>query len=454
MKFPGELKFPDLDHPGVPVVFHIEGSHAEVTLEGESLGRWSLYDVRADRLVASAFQVDLAGTEVTFVADDPIDFAYRGVEYMAQTWATMKGKKLGARGIAVNRSRKDTRPSRIDEVRAAMESNLENFEPRGLAGERSVQAPPVTASPAQEPASEPSDWDRRDQVAEIPSIGAVPAPAEPEPVPATPPAAADRTGPDILSEQQRLEDERRRLEEERAELARLRAEAEQREANLFEAYRLEMQRLEEERAAMREQTAGELAGAAAVGPGPEPGAGAEEPELEDVTEPAALTEEPDSVQHEMLEPEPETVPEPEPPREPEPVSRSVLDLIEFEEDELAEAVAAEDADVVAAMPDPADELPSDTPAADEPPIDEPPASEPPPEAPSPTPSRAPSPQPQPEPALAGASRERGGLMGAVKAAFRGGPKDHEHQFIEAPGGIGITRYVCEECGYVSISVAS
>ncbi len=45
-------------------------------------------------------------------------------------------------------------------------------------------------------------------------------------------------------------------------------------------------------------------------------------------------------------------------------------------------------------------------------------------------------------------------MGAVKAAFRGGPRDHDHQFVEAPGGIGITRYVCEECGYVSISVGS
>jgi len=42
-------------------------------------------------------------------------------------------------------------------------------------------------------------------------------------------------------------------------------------------------------------------------------------------------------------------------------------------------------------------------------------------------------------------------MGAVRAAFRSSAKDHEHRFIEAPGGIGITRYVCEECGYVSIS---
>ena len=58
---------------------------------------------------------------------------------------------------------------------------------------------------------------------------------------------------------------------------------------------------------------------------------------------------------------------------------------------------------------------------------------------------------EPEPVLTGAGKDRSGLMGAVRAAFKSGPKDHDHQFIEAPGGIGITRYVCEECGYVSIS---
>jgi hypothetical protein len=63
-----------------------------------------------------------------------------------------------------------------------------------------------------------------------------------------------------------------------------------------------------------------------------------------------------------------------------------------------------------------------------------------------------APSPEPEPALAGASKDKRGIMGAVKAAFRSGPRDHTHQFVEAPGGIGITRYVCEECGYVSISV--
>lgn len=65
---------------------------------------------------------------------------------------------------------------------------------------------------------------------------------------------------------------------------------------------------------------------------------------------------------------------------------------------------------------------------------------------------SPAPTPAPEPAMAGAARDRSGLMGAVRAAFKSSAKDHQHQFVEAPGGIGITRYVCEECGYVSISV--
>jgi hypothetical protein len=50
--------------------------------------------------------------------------------------------------------------------------------------------------------------------------------------------------------------------------------------------------------------------------------------------------------------------------------------------------------------------------------------------------------------------ERSGLFGAVRSAFarnRGGV--HEHQFVEAPGGIGIVRQICAECGYISIGVS-
>ena len=66
-------------------------------------------------------------------------------------------------------------------------------------------------------------------------------------------------------------------------------------------------------------------------------------------------------------------------------------------------------------------------------------------------TRSAPPQPSPhEPALAGVD-EKSGFMGAVRAAFNRTSRDHVHDFTEAPGGIGIVRYICRECGYVSIS---
>jgi hypothetical protein len=59
-----------------------------------------------------------------------------------------------------------------------------------------------------------------------------------------------------------------------------------------------------------------------------------------------------------------------------------------------------------------------------------------------------------EPALAatGAAADKSGLLGAVRAAFVRNKGAHEHEFVEAPGGIGIIRHICNECGYISIGV--
>ena len=115
MKFAGQIRVPEVDHPGVPVTFVVDENQAEVILEGESLGRWSLFDVRATRLVANAFQVELAGEEITFLAEDPIDFAYRGVEHMAEVWARYKTMTVPRRVVAVKLSRRGSVPSRIQE---------------------------------------------------------------------------------------------------------------------------------------------------------------------------------------------------------------------------------------------------------------------------------------------------------------------------------------------------
>ena len=90
VKFAGQIRVPEVDHPGVPATFVVDDNQAEVILEGESLGRWSLFDVHVTRLVSSAFQVELAGEEITFLADEPVDFAYKGVEHMAEAWARYK----------------------------------------------------------------------------------------------------------------------------------------------------------------------------------------------------------------------------------------------------------------------------------------------------------------------------------------------------------------------------
>ena len=66
-------------------------------------------------------------------------------------------------------------------------------------------------------------------------------------------------------------------------------------------------------------------------------------------------------------------------------------------------------------------------------------------------TRQPSPKPAGEPVMAAAA-EKSGIMGAVRSAFsRNGGKNHVHDFTEAPGGIGMVRYICRDCGFVSIS---
>jgi hypothetical protein len=427
VKFSGELKFPEIDHPGVPITVLIEGSQTELVIEGETLGRWSLYDVHARRLVANAFLINLDGSEVTFVADDPIDFAYRGVEHMAETWAGIKSKRMAARSMAVRKSRQGTIPSRIDDIKEAMRANLEEQTvPRQLAGEVAM-----------------------------PSTGELEGLSEPAPdeeVATTEGHAGPPVSPAVSEELERLEEEKRHLAEEWARFEEERRLAEQREADRIEAFRLEMQRLEAEREEVRRQ-ATELAERAESGGSSEadepvvPPQGFRPPWLvpEAASESSPVAAEPEPLVA-AGEPEPEVAavePEPEVVAvEPEPEVVAV-------EPEPEEAAGEPEPEVVTIEPDPNSD------AAE----------------PDPTPPRlvetikpaavldlsqaedspATASTPEREPAMAGTARDKTGLMGAVRAAFRSGPRDHEHKFIEAPGGIGITRYVCEECGYVSIS---
>jgi hypothetical protein len=387
VKFNGELKFPEIDHPGVPVTFVVEGTLAELVVDGESLGRWSLYDIHARRLVASAFQIDLDGSEITFIADDPVDFAYRGVEHMAETWAGIKAKRITNRALAVRKSRRGIAPSRLDDMRAAMEANLEaQAAPRQIAGEQVARQRNAGEPSSTSPKPGGPDWDRRDQAGAIPLVGSEPTP---------PPVPAPSLDPQLSEDARLIEEEKQRIADEWAKLEEERRRAEQQEANRIEAFRLEMQRLEAERAELRRQAA-ELVEGEGDSTSSQPHV--DQPE----TEPMATEEPQVEVPAEQTRMEPEQVFADEP--------TGVLDLSGLEKAGVSEPL----------------------------------------QVPSPS-SLTPVNRVEPEPALTGAGKDRSGLMGAVRAAFKSGPKDHDHQFIEAPGGIGITRYVCEECGYVSIS---
>ena len=151
MKFTGQIRVPEVDHPGVPATFVVDDNQAEVILEGESLGRWSLFDVHVTRLVSSAFQVELLDEEITFLADEPVDFAYKGVEHMAEVWARYKSMTIPRRVVAVKRSRKGTTPSRIQEFHSAM---VENLRREGL-GETSMLAGEAASSAVPSPLAEP-----------------------------------------------------------------------------------------------------------------------------------------------------------------------------------------------------------------------------------------------------------------------------------------------------------
>ncbi|MBW3666088.1 MAG: hypothetical protein KY394_00695 [Actinobacteria bacterium] len=482
MRFPGQIRLPDIDHPAIPATFVVDDAQAEIFLDEESLGRWSLYDVHARRLVSSAFEVDLGDEEIVFLADDPIDFAYQGVEHMAKAWARFKAMRLPRRMISVSMSRRDTAPSRIGELRTLMEENLR-----------------VTESQAGEPAEELG-------AAPVPSARWTPPPPAPAPdAPLTedaglapaPPSDTEqleRQRLELEAARSKLEEERRRLEEERLEA--LRHEEERREAIAEEMEALEQKRRDAERlleleraeAARLEKAAEEAArleeerrrleetraevDRAEEERKEELRAEVERLEAERLEAVRAEEERQSEIRAEMERLEVERLQTLREEEERKEELRAEMDRLEAEREEAARAeeerqsqIRAEEERLrdlreqtearleaervtVELAAEPVEQEPERMGEAPERAVAEPDLWDL-----EPEPDLEPAGARQPEPAMAGAARERSGLMGAVKSAFARGGRTHEHVFVEAAGGLGIVRYVCEECGHVSISVS-
>lgn len=383
MKFTGQIKIPDLDHPGVPAVVLIEENQTELLMQGESLGRWSLVDVRADRLIASAFSLALGNEEVTFIADEPVDFAYRGVEQMANVWARYRTMTLPRRFVANKLSRSGTKPSRIAELRSAMIDNLESAEASAASFDGATkERPPARPQP---PAYQPAPPARApeepaplvgDSPSEPPPLepGVSPQPAEPGPAEIDRPAAHSDSAPKPDAE----------FEEPAARSP---------ETPIESVFKESVPWLKPQRPDVEEPA--EPTPVAPPPASPEDIFARDEAPVvsaHDEPTPGEITSEPEDAESDVPPPAPT----------PETRRRYVVDLGAFED---------------------SDEEPRD--------------------------ARAPS---APEPALAGAP-EKGGIMGAVRAAFVRGRPDHDHEYVEAPGGIGIIRHICTECGHISIGTS-
>ena len=459
MKFTGQVRVPEVDHPGVPATIVVEEGQTEVFLEGESLGRWSLFDVRAARLVSSAFSLSLDGEEITFIADEPVDFAYKGVDHMAGVWARYKSMTIPRRVVAVGRSRRGTIPSRIPELRDAM---LQNLQTAGHGASRlatmDMATAPAEASPwtkridSYSSVPEPIDTDWNDP--DAPVLNGAIAPSEPESVePESVELEIEEPGAADLGDASDPEPELIEVEE----VSPFAPEPESPPAALVieEAETVEGDEAEVLRAPLR------------PGPGLIPRRVERTPakeESEPVWDEAWL----------------------EPPFEDEPYDDVPLDAnlvfadedpqVEVAEEAYAPVTEAEEGliEEVAIFAEETHQAPeASLPIADGSVDDD--AVAPsiedwmvvPPVKATTRPEmvvdldhlhidESTSLEPDLELLFAGAPSpegEKSGLLGAVRSAFARNKTTHEHEFVEAPGGIGIVRQICADCGYISIGVS-
>jgi hypothetical protein len=472
VKFTGQVRVPEVDHPGVPATIVIEEGQTEVFLEGESLGRWSLYDVRASRLVSSAFSLDLDGEEITFIADEPVDFAYKGVDHMAGVWARYKSMTIPRRVVAVGRSRRGTVPSRISELREAMLSNLQT------AGRPAARLGAFEAAPSLP--TEPAPWTRR-----LDAYSNVPEPIDTDPIDGGPLASESiviepNSEPEIEEAPAGLDTE------ETAEF-----ETASGPKPTFGGVDLETDPVPEETVEAEEtgETDEVFTAAAEVEPISAPVVDA------DVETPRApLRPGPGLIPRRVTQSRAEVEVEPsispfwdevwaEPPIEDEPyddVPPDADQVLIDEELPVAAAVVSEAVEGSEVAPDRdepifAEEIPAEPTAAAWEPADGDAG-----EGPAPDDERAVVTSAEEpirpevvvdldhlhvEPAsvesdlellFAGAPApegEKSGLLGAVRSAFARNKTTHEHEFVEAPGGIGIVRQICADCGYISIGVS-
>lgn len=426
---------------------HVDGNQVELFVEGESLGRWSLVDVRAERLVSSAFSLKLDDEEVTFIADQPTEFAYGGVEAMANVWAKHRSMRLPLRVLANSRSRQGTKPSRIPDLREAIEETL--------AGTSSTALDPVRQPARREaagiaslreatgkrtPDTEPSPSDDAVTSDEAPAVEpeAQPVPAEPAP---TAPAGTEIPA-DIDPEGTPEEGDPIPDSPDTPDAVLAEPEAEQSPPPATDSVFKQSvpwatdKVAEAEADPVRQVSAPRAAEPDDPGPAVDESPAPDEPEEDSEPE---VTGRPDQAPESAvaqsgsvpwLAPPPDDPPEESVRKSPEPLTGDthevetvsepeyVVDLGAFEDAESGDRrdddPGGGDEDAVAAPTEDEDAEDASLPMA--------------------------------------TSAAKGGIMGAVRSAFVRNRVAHSHVYVEAPGGLGIKRQICAECGHISIGV--
>lgn len=150
MRFKGRLRFDDSKSADLDVVVEVDDSHVRLTSGDESLGRWCLADVVANRRVANEFDLDLDGESVVFLAEDQVNFAYGAVQKMAEGWARFHSMNPLRRRRAVAAARRHNEPSRLNETQRTLVAAREEL--RRLTSVEIVDEPAVPED-AQAPAS-------------------------------------------------------------------------------------------------------------------------------------------------------------------------------------------------------------------------------------------------------------------------------------------------------------
>ncbi len=426
----------------MPASVQLDGKQIELFVEGESLGRWSLVDVRAERLISSAFSLKLAGEEVTFIADQPTEFAYGGVEAMANVWAKHKSMRLPVRVVANSRSRQGTKSSRIQDLREAIEETLAGNAPTAFEPAR----PPVRKEASGIASLRDATGREADNEPEDSAEPALPVedrPPEPEAV-TLPPAdgsEAEDTKPDIPESHDPVPDSPDTPD---AVFAEPETEQVAEPPATDSVFKQSVPWAKSEEAETDDSPEPEApvpppaAEAVARGPVAAESVQLGEPDQEDEADDADETLEQAPAQAGSVpwlappvaddapavaagtvpEPPPDDPEEVQPAREPE----FVVDLGEFDDsdrrasddDSRSDGSRNEMVAVPAGADDDEDDEDADEPMA--------------------------------------TTAAKGGIMGAVRSAFVRNRVEHTHDYVEAPGGLGIKRQICAECGHISIGV--